>query len=160
MRPTAPPPGGRRGCLPVGIGATSLVRRAAGGGRPRPTARREGESFVTKTVVSLSDRYTQTEGQVFLSSMQALVRLPLDQARADRAAGLTTAGYVTGYRGSPITTLDAQLWSARALLEAHDIHFEPGLNEELAATSLRGAQQLDWYGKPREIGRASCRERV
>lgn len=101
---------------------------------------------MTKTVVTLDDRYEQRSGQVFLSSMQALVRLPVDQARRDRAAGLKTAGYVTGYRGSPITTLDAQLWGAKKLLQAHDIHFEPGLNEELAATSLRGTQQHNWFG--------------
>lgn len=101
---------------------------------------------MTKTVVTLDDRYEQRSGQVFLSSMQALVRLPVDQARRDRAAGLKTAGYVTGYRGSPITTLDAQLWGSKKLLQAHDIHFEPGLNEELAATSLRGTQQHNWFG--------------
>jgi indolepyruvate ferredoxin oxidoreductase len=107
---------------------------------------------VTKSVIALQDRFEQTSGQVFLTSMQALVRLPLDMARRDRAAGRDTAGYVTGYRGSPITTLDAQLWSAKALLDAHRIHFEPGLNEELAATSLRGTQQVDWFGKPRFDG--------
>ena len=101
---------------------------------------------MTKNVVSLSDRFEQRSGQVFLSSMQALVRLPVDQIRRDRAAGLVTAGYISGYRGSPITTLDAQLWSAKKLLDAHDIHFEPGLNEELAATSLRGTQQHTWFG--------------
>jgi indolepyruvate ferredoxin oxidoreductase len=102
---------------------------------------------VTKTVVTLQDRFEQSSGQVFLSSMQALVRLPLDMTRRDRAAGFKTAGYLTGYRGSPITTLDAQLWAAKGLLDAHDIHFEPGLNEELAATSLRGTQQVHWFGK-------------
>jgi indolepyruvate ferredoxin oxidoreductase len=107
---------------------------------------------VTKTVVTLEDRYEQRSGQVFLSSMQALVRLPIDQARRDQAAGLTTAGYVTGYRGSPITTLDAQLWGSKKLLQAHNIHFEPGLNEELAATSLRGTQQHAWFGTSRYEG--------
>ena len=107
---------------------------------------------MTKTVVTLDDRYEQRSGQIFLSSMQALVRLPLDQKRRDVAAGLTTGGYITGYRGSPITTLDAQLWAAQKLLDAHDIHFEPGLNEELAATSLRGTQQLGWFGKTRFDG--------
>ncbi|MEW9855242.1 indolepyruvate ferredoxin oxidoreductase family protein [Novosphingobium sp. M1R2S20] len=101
---------------------------------------------MTKTVVTLQDRFEQTSGQVFLTSMQALVRLPLDMARRDRAAGHKTGGYVTGYRGSPITTLDAQLWAAKTLLDAQDIHFEPGLNEELAATSLRGTQQVHWFG--------------
>ncbi|GAA0304014.1 indolepyruvate ferredoxin oxidoreductase family protein [Sphingomonas oligophenolica] len=107
---------------------------------------------MTKTIVSLNDKYTQEEGQVMLTSLQGVVRLLLDQARRDRAAGLATGGYVSGYRGSPITTLDAQLWAAEKLLREQDIRFEPGLNEELAATSLRGTQQLDWYGKPRVDG--------
>ena len=107
---------------------------------------------MTKTVVTLSDKYTQPEGQIMLSALQGVVRLLLDQSRRDRAAGLNTAGYVTGYRGSPVTTLDAQLWANEALLTEHDIRFEPGLNEELAATSLRGTQQLGWYGRPRVDG--------
>ena len=107
---------------------------------------------MTKTVVTLSDKYTQQEGQVMLSALQGVVRLLMDQSRRDAAAGLKTAGYVTGYRGSPITTLDAQLWASEKLLTEHDIRFEPGLNEELAATSVRGTQQLGWYGKPRVDG--------
>ncbi len=107
---------------------------------------------MTKTVVTLDDKYLQPSGQVMLSSLQAVVRLLLDQARRDQREGRKTGGYVTGYRGSPITTLDAQLWASEKLLTAHDIRFEPGLNEELAATSLRGTQQLGWYGKPRVDG--------
>lgn len=107
---------------------------------------------MTKTVVTLEDKYTQEDGQVMLSALQGVVRLMLDQSKRDRAAGLNTAGYVTGYRGSPITTLDAQLWATEKLLTAHDVRFEPGLNEELAATSVRGTQQLGWYGKPRVDG--------
>ncbi|MCB2061093.1 MAG: indolepyruvate ferredoxin oxidoreductase family protein, partial [Novosphingobium sp.] len=107
---------------------------------------------MTKTVVTLNDKYTQEHGQVMLSSLQGVVRLLLDQARRDKASGLKTAGYVTGYRGSPITTLDAQLWASEKLLTEYDIRFEPGLNEELAATSVRGTQQLGWYGKPRVDG--------
>ena len=107
---------------------------------------------MTKTVVTLDDKYTQDGGQIMLSSLQGVVRLLLDQAQRDRAAGLHTAGYVSGYRGSPITTLDAQLWAAAKRLDAHDIRFEPGLNEELAATSLRGTQTLDWFGAPRVDG--------
>ncbi len=107
---------------------------------------------MTKHVVSLDDKYEQKEGRVTLSSLQAVVRLLLDQSRRDAKAGLKTAGYVTGYRGSPITTLDAQLWAAEKLLKRYDIRFEPGLNEELAATALRGTQQIDWYGKPRVDG--------
>lgn len=107
---------------------------------------------MTKSVVTLDDKYTQESGQVVLSALQGVVRLLLDQARRDQTAGLNTAGYVTGYRGSPITTLDAQLWAAQKLLDAHDIRFEPGLNEELAATSLRGTQELPAFGKPRVEG--------
>jgi len=107
---------------------------------------------VTKTVVTLEDKYRQADGQVMLSALQGVVRLLVDQSRRDRAAGLNTAGYVTGYRGSPITTLDAQLWASEKLLTEHHVRFEPGLNEELAATSVRGTQQLDWYGKPNVDG--------
>lgn len=107
---------------------------------------------MTKTVVTLEDKYRQADGQVMLSALQGVVRLLLDQSRRDRAAGLNTAGYVTGYRGSPITTLDAQLWASEKLLSEHHVRFEPGLNEELAATSVRGTQQLDWYGKPNVDG--------
>ena len=71
---------------------------------------------MTKTVVTLNDKYTQEHGQVMLSSLQGVVRLLLDQARRDKASELKTAGYVTGYRGSPITTLDAQLWASEKLL--------------------------------------------
>lgn len=103
-------------------------------------------------MVTLDDKFLQPSGQVLLTALQGVVRLLLDQSARDRAAGLSTAGYVTGYRGSPVTTLDAQLWANEKLLTAADIRFEPGLNEELAATSLRGTQQLGWYGAPRVDG--------
>ncbi len=101
---------------------------------------------MTKSVISLDDKYTQMDGRVFISSNQALVRLPLDQARRDRAAGLTTAGYISGYRGSPLGVYDAALWAAGGLLGQHGITFAPGLNEELAATAIRGTQELAWFG--------------
>lgn len=97
--------------------------------------------------VTLDDKYLQPSGRVFLNANQALVRLPLDQARRDRAAGLTTAGYISGYRGSPLGVYDSALWSAQTLLDAHHIVFRPGLNEELAISAIRGTQQLDWFGK-------------
>ncbi|HEY1077454.1 MAG TPA: indolepyruvate ferredoxin oxidoreductase family protein [Fontimonas sp.] len=102
---------------------------------------------MTKSVTTLDDKYIQQGGRVFLSSNQALVRLPLDQARRDRAAGLKTAGYISGYRGSPLGVYDSALWGAQKLLDAHDIRFVPGLNEELAVSAIRGTQQLAWYGK-------------
>jgi len=102
---------------------------------------------MTKTMVSLADKYDLTSGRVFLSSNQALVRLPIDQARRDRVAGLKTGGYISGYRGSPLGVYDAALWAAQKELDDNNIRFVPGLNEELAATAVRGTQQLAWFGK-------------
>jgi indolepyruvate ferredoxin oxidoreductase len=102
---------------------------------------------MTKSAVTLDDKYTQHGGRVFISSNQALVRLPLDQARRDRAAGLKTAGYISGYRGSPLGVYDSALLAAQKLLDAHDIRFAPGLNEELAVSAIRGTQELQWFGK-------------
>jgi indolepyruvate ferredoxin oxidoreductase len=96
---------------------------------------------------SADDKYLQLSGRVFISSNQALVRLPLEQARRDRAKGLKTAGYVSGYRGSPLGVYDSALWGAQKLLDAHDIRFVPGLNEELAVSAIRGTQELAWFGK-------------
>ncbi|MGE0774118.1 MAG: indolepyruvate ferredoxin oxidoreductase family protein [Sphingomonadaceae bacterium] len=102
---------------------------------------------MTKSVISLDDKYYQTGGRVYLSAIQALVRLPIDQARRDRARGIKTAGFISGYRGSPLGTYDNALWGASKLLKEHDIRFNPGLNEELAASSVRGTQELEWHGK-------------
>ena len=102
---------------------------------------------MTKSATTLDDKYHQLAGRVFLSSNQALTRLPLDQARRDRAAGLETAGYISGYRGSPLGVYDTSLWAAQKLLDAHAIRFVPGLNEELAVSAIRGTQELDWFGK-------------
>lgn len=90
--------------------------------------------------VSLEDRWTKKRGAVLLSGIQALVRLPMLQRRRDRAQALRTAGFVSGYRGSPLGGLDQALWQARRHLEAHDIRFQPGLNEDLAATAVWGTQ--------------------
>ena len=107
---------------------------------------------MTKSVSQLDDKYTQASGRVFLSASQALVRLPLDQARRDRAAGLRTAGYISGYRGSPLGIYDTALWAAARLCAEHDIRFVPGLNEELAVSAIRGTQQLAWFGPSRFAG--------
>jgi indolepyruvate ferredoxin oxidoreductase len=116
----------------------------------------------------LEHRYTRESGRVYLSGVQALVRLPLMQRQRDRAAGLRTAGFVSGYRGSPLGTYDMALWRARELLEAHDVRFQPGVNEDLAATAVWGSQQANllpgarydgvfaiWYGKGPGVDR-SC----
>ncbi|MDP6172954.1 MAG: indolepyruvate ferredoxin oxidoreductase family protein, partial [Rhodospirillales bacterium] len=97
------------------------------------------------TVFSLDDRYTTQKGRVFLSGVQALVRLPLIQAARDRAQGLNTAGFISGYRGSPLGGLDGALWRAKTHLEANRIHFQPAVNEELAATAIIGSQQANLY---------------
>ncbi|MBV1895192.1 MAG: indolepyruvate ferredoxin oxidoreductase family protein [Rhodobacteraceae bacterium] len=110
--------------------------------------------------VSLNDKYTLERGRVYITGIQALVRLPLMQRQRDLAAGLNTAGYVSGYRGSPVATYDLELGRAQKVLEDNQIKFETGINEDLAATALWGTQQgalspkakYDgvfgiWYGK-------------
>ena len=110
--------------------------------------------------VTLADRYDLEKHQVLLNGTQALVRLMLMQKARDRAAGLNTAGYVTGYRGSPVGAVDFQMTRASRQLKAADVVFEAGLNEDLAATALWGTQQAElrgegtfdgvfglWYGK-------------
>jgi indolepyruvate ferredoxin oxidoreductase len=116
--------------------------------------------------VSLDDRYKLESGKVLLTGIQALVRLPLDQARRDRRAGLATAGFISGYRGSPLGGYDMQLARAKALLDEHHVHVQPGINEDLAATAVWGSQQVDlhtgaryegvfgiWYGKSPGVDR-------
>src|SRR5690606_18215517 len=96
----------------------------------------------------------------YLTGTQALVRLPMAQIRRDRAAGLDTGAFISGYRGSPLGAYDQQLVKARKFLDRHDVVFQPGLNEDLAATAVWGSQQLHlspgarkqgvlgiWYGK-------------
>src|SRR6266404_3649958 len=109
---------------------------------------------------SLDDKYTLERGRVFLTGTQALIRLMMLQRERDLRSGINTAGFVSGYRGSPLGGLDQALWRARAHLESHHIRFQPGVNEDLAATSIWGTQQLNlfpgarydgvfsmWYGK-------------
>ena len=115
----------------------------------------------------LEDRYRRNAGRVFLTGTQALARIMMDQARRDREAGLNTAGFVSGYRGSPLGGLDLELWRARDRLAADRIEFMPAVNEDLGATAVLGAQQasLDphcayegvfsmWYGKGPGVDRS------
>jgi indolepyruvate ferredoxin oxidoreductase len=101
---------------------------------------------------ALEDRYRLESGRVFLTGVQALVRLPMMQQHRDRAAGLDTAGFISGYRGSPLGTFDMALWQAKAFLDAHRVRFEPGLNEDLAATAVWGSQQANLLEGPRHDG--------
>jgi indolepyruvate ferredoxin oxidoreductase len=102
--------------------------------------------------VTLDDKYARFEGRVFLTGIQALVRLPLLQARRDRAAGRNTAGFISGYRGSPLGGYDLALWAAKTHLAAHNIVFEPGINEDLAATAVWGSQTVGLLPKPKYDG--------
>src|SRR3954462_9587712 len=86
--------------------------------------------------VSLDDKYALNSGRVFLTGTQALVRLPMMQRERDLAAGLNTAGFISGYRGSPLGGLDQSLHKAQKFLHQHQIRFQPGVNEDLAATSI------------------------
>jgi len=104
------------------------------------------------TVISLDDKYTRTDGRVYVTGSQALVRLPMMQRARDVAAGLNTAGFISGYRGSPLGIYDLALWQAGKHLEANHIHFQPGVNEDLAATAVWGTQQVNLIGESRYDG--------
>ena len=98
---------------------------------------------------SLDDKYTLPQGRAFMSGIQALVRLPMLQRQRDLAAGLNTAGFISGYRGSPLGGYDQSLVAAKKHLDENHIVFQPGVNEELAATAVWGTQQLDLYPQTR-----------
>ncbi len=117
---------------------------------------------------SLDDKYGQTHGRILISGIQALVRLPMLQRDRDAARGLNTAGFISGYRGSPLGGLDNAVWREADRLEAKNIHFVPGVNEDLAAASVWGTQQIDalpgarvegvfamWYGKGPGVERST-----
>ncbi|MBV9974850.1 MAG: indolepyruvate ferredoxin oxidoreductase family protein [Hyphomicrobiales bacterium] len=106
----------------------------------------------TKYHVSLDDKFDLTKSFVFLNGVQAVLRMLLMQKERDRRAGLNTAGFISGYRGSPLGGLDLQLARSSKLLTVNDIVFKPGLNEELAATACWGAQQAEMRGEGRHDG--------
>jgi len=101
---------------------------------------------------ALDAKYTRAEGPILLSGVQALVRLPLDQHRADRARGLNTAGLISGYRGSPLAGLDMLLQRNQRLLQEHQIVFIPGVNEDLGATMVFGSQIANLFPRPKYDG--------
>ena len=119
------------------------------------------------TQVTLDDKYALESGRVYLTGTQALVRLPMLQRQRDAAAGLNTACFVSGYRGSPLGGLDLAMWQAQPFLDRNNIHFQPGVNEDLAATAIWGSQQVGlfpgakhdgvfamWYGKGPGVDRS------
>ena len=102
---------------------------------------------MTLVDVQLDDKYKLESGRVFLTGIQALVRLPMEQRRRDLAAGHDTAGYISGYRGSPLGAFDQQLLRAASHLDTHHVRFNPGVNEDLAATAIWGTQQAHLEGE-------------
>jgi len=97
--------------------------------------------------ITLDAKYEFEAEHAFLTGTQALVRAPLVQRRRDLARGLNTAGYITGYRGSPVGGYDSALWSAQKFLDQHHIKFQAGVNEDMAATACWGTQQVGmWQG--------------
>ncbi|MFT5196301.1 MAG: indolepyruvate ferredoxin oxidoreductase, partial [Candidatus Promineifilaceae bacterium] len=104
------------------------------------------------THFSLENKYTQAEGTIILSGLQALIRIPIDQYKADRAAGLNTATFISGYRGSPLGGYDLLLQQQKELLDAHEIVFIPGVNEDLAATAVLGSQIANLLPQPKYDG--------
>jgi indolepyruvate ferredoxin oxidoreductase len=123
---------------------------------------------MTLLQVGLDDKYRVEAKRIYLSGVQALVRLPMLQRERDRLMGLNTAGFISGYRGSPLGMYDDALWRAKSHLQQHDIAFVPGLNEDLAATAVWGSQQVGlfpgakvdgvfgiWYGKGPGVDRST-----
>ncbi|HYM03153.1 MAG TPA: indolepyruvate ferredoxin oxidoreductase family protein, partial [Stellaceae bacterium] len=115
---------------------------------------------MTLATVTLDDKYGLDKGRIYLTGIQALVRLPMMQRHRDVADGRNTAGFISGYRGSPLGGLDQNLWHAKRFLAENHLRFQPGLNEDLAATAVWGTQQTNlfpdakydgvfamWYGK-------------
>src|ERR671910_2245786 len=148
----------RRGTGLGGPGGRRFRRSGDGGGRRRGQLRD----------VSLDDKYLLEQGRILLTGLQGLVRLPLDQHRADRRLGLRTGTMISGYQGSPLGGLDKELARHRELVEAHHVRHVPGLNEELGATSAWGSQLANqlpgarydgvlamWYGKAPGLDRAA-----
>src|SRR3984885_14761979 len=122
---------------------------------------------MTLMSTNLDDKYQMDAKRIFLSGTQALVRLPVLQRELDRMRNLNTAGFISGYRGSPLGMYDHALWRAKSFLQAHNIEFSPGLNEDLAATAVWGSQQVGlfpgakaagvfgiWYGKGPGVDRS------
>jgi indolepyruvate ferredoxin oxidoreductase len=149
------------------VSETTQQRGTPAGG---PAARSSAPVKLHRPDVSLADKYLLEQGTVFLSGTQALVRVLLDQVRADRRRGLRTATFVSGYQGSPLGGLDKEIMGLREVAADHALHFTPGLNEELAATAVYGSQLAQtlggrvrsrfdgvtgvWYGKNPGLDRA------
>ncbi|MFT5710064.1 MAG: indolepyruvate ferredoxin oxidoreductase, partial [Halioglobus sp.] len=120
-----------------------------------------------KSTVSLDDKYALDTTRAYMTGIEALVRLPMLQHQRDLQRGLNTAAFISGYRGSPLGTVDLAMWKAKPWLQKHNVFFQPGVNEDLAATSVWGSQQINlfegaqydgvfgmWYGKGPGVDRS------
>ena len=134
---------------------------------PHAASATTGAPVASFSSTSLDDKYLLTHGRVYMTGTQALVRLPMIQRQRDLVAGLNTAGFISGYRGSPLGSYDQALWKAKKFLKDNHIFFTPGVNEELAATAVWGSQQVGlfagarydgvfgiWYGKGPGVDRS------
>ncbi|MEL6751768.1 MAG: hypothetical protein AAFO70_06780, partial [Pseudomonadota bacterium] len=147
--------------------AASVRRNANKSSRDAAVKAAGSGSQPTLQQVDLADKYDLSKDRIFITGTQAVARLVMMQKERDRRAGLNTGGYISGYRGSPIGGLDLAMWKEQAKLKANDIIFEPGLNEDLAATAIWGTQQAEmrgegkfdgvfgvWYGKGPGVDRS------
>lgn len=155
----------------------TLAHDHSPGGRPTDDSARHAAASATHSgtdsgpaAFSLDDRYTRDEGTIYLSGIQALVRMVTDRAKSDRRAGLRTASFISGYEGSPLAGYDLEIARRHTYLDPYDVVHRPGLNEELAATSVMGSQVAAkvaslsqgrdgvvgyWYGKAPGLDRAT-----
>jgi indolepyruvate ferredoxin oxidoreductase len=102
--------------------------------------------------VSLDDKYALDKARAYMTGIEALVRLPMLQHQRDKQRGLNTAAFISGYRGSPVGGVDQAMWRAKPWLDRHNVHFQPGINEDLAATAVWGSQQTNLFGGARYDG--------
>ena len=127
----------------------------------------KNSSQVNAETISLDDKYSLDKARAYMTGIEALVRLPMLQQQRDLKRGLNTAGFVSGYRGSPVGGVDQAMWKAKSRLDQHHIHFQAGVNEDLAATAVWGSQQANlfegakydgvfgmWYGKGPGVDRS------
>jgi indolepyruvate ferredoxin oxidoreductase len=151
------------------IGSKIMSRRPIPAeGLPRsPLSHSNNHSIDAAPSDLLNDKYALDSTCAYLTGIEALVRLPILQHQRDRERGLNTAGFISGYRGSPLAGLDQALWRAQTFLQRHNVHFQPGVNEDLAATAVWGSQQVNifegarydgvfgmWYGKGPGVDRS------
>ena len=111
---------------------------------------------VPRANVTLDDKFNVQSGWIYLTGTQALTRLPIQQAIRDKAAGLNTGGFISGYRGSPLGRYDVELWAKKKLLERHNIHFMPGINEDLSRRTARRSRPRSRSQRKRSNHALNC----